>query len=58
MRGFTRNSSYYNRSDCVIILVAIVGFIIELLAPVFAGIIILIIIVAGGAWLYAKYRSR
>jgi hypothetical protein len=42
----------------LIILVAIVGFIIELLAPVFAGIIILIIIVVGGAWLYAKYRSR
>jgi hypothetical protein len=37
---------------------AIAGFIIQLLAPVIAGIIILIIIVVGGGWLYAKYRSR
>jgi len=37
---------------------AIAGFIIQLLAPVIAGIIILIIVVVGGGWLYAKYRSR
>ena len=35
-----------------------VGFIVQLLAPVFAGVIILIIIVVGGAYLYAKFRSR
>jgi len=39
-------------------LIAVVAFIIRLLAPVFAGIIILIIIVVGGAWLYANFRSR
>jgi hypothetical protein len=47
MRGFRRDIVFF----------AIAGFIIQLLAPVIAGIIILIIIVVGGGWLYAKYRS-
>jgi hypothetical protein len=42
----------------LIVFFAIAGFIIRLLAPVIAGIIILVIVVVGGAWLYAKYRSR
>jgi hypothetical protein len=41
----------------LVILSAIAGFLIRLLAPVIAAIIILVIAVAGGAWLYAKYKS-
>jgi hypothetical protein len=41
----------------LVILFAIAGFLIRLLAPVIAAIIILVIAVAGGAWLYAKYKS-
>jgi hypothetical protein len=41
----------------LVISFAIVGFLIRLLAPVVAAIIILVIAVAGGAWLYAKYKS-
>ena len=59
MRGFRCNSGDYNFVVIVLIaLFAIVGFIVQLLAPVIAGIIILIIVVVGGAWLYAKCRSR
>lgn len=42
----------------LIVFFAIAGFLIELLAPVIAGILILIVLIAGGAWLYAKYKSR
>jgi hypothetical protein len=41
----------------LVISFAIVGFLIRLLAPVIAAIIILLIAVAGGVWLYAKYKS-
>ena len=41
----------------LVILFAIAGFLIRLLAPVIAGIMIMVIAVAGGAWLYAKYKS-
>ena len=41
----------------LVIFFAIAGFLIRLLAPVIAAIIILVITVAGGAWLYAKYKS-
>lgn len=37
------------------ILVTIIGFIIRLLAPIFVGIMILIILVVGGAWLYTNF---
>ena len=40
----------------LIVFVAIAGFLIHLLAPVIAGILVLIIIAAGGSWLYMKYR--
>jgi hypothetical protein len=42
----------------LIVFFAIAGFLIQLLAPVIAGILILIVAVAGGAWLYAKYKGR
>ena len=41
----------------LVISFAIVGFLIRLPAPVIAAIIILLIAVAGGVWLYAKYKS-
>jgi hypothetical protein len=41
----------------VLVIFVIAGFLIRLLAPVIAAIIILVIAVAGGAWLYAKYKS-
>jgi hypothetical protein len=41
----------------LIVFFAIAGFLIQLLAPVIAAIVILVIAVAGGAWLYSKYRS-
>jgi len=41
----------------LIVFFAIAGFLIQLLAPIFAAIIILVIVAAGGAWLYSKYRS-
>ncbi|MFL6486672.1 MAG: hypothetical protein ACJ71D_08210 [Nitrososphaera sp.] len=37
------------------ILVTIIGFIIRLLAPIFVGMMILIILVVGGAWLYTNF---
>lgn len=42
----------------LIVFFAIAGFLIQLLAPVIAGILILIVAVAGGTWLYAKYKHR
>jgi hypothetical protein len=41
----------------LVIFFAIAEFLIRLLAPVIAAIIILVIAVAGGFWLYAKYKS-
>ena len=40
----------------LIIFFAIAGFLIQLLAPVIAIIIIAVIAIGGGAWLYAKYK--
>jgi hypothetical protein len=41
----------------LVISFAIAGFLIRLLAPVIAAIMILLIAVVGGVWLYAKYKS-
>jgi hypothetical protein len=41
----------------LVIFFAIAELLIRLLAPVIAAIIILVIAVAGGFWLYAKYKS-
>lgn len=42
----------------LVIFLAVAGFLIQLLAPVIAGVLILIIVVVGGFWLYSKYKSR
>ena len=39
-----------------IVIIAIVIFLIELLAPIIIGLIILAIIVAVGLWIYGKIR--
>ena len=41
----------------LVIFLAVAGFLIQLLAPVIAGVLILVIAVAGGFWLYSKYKS-
>ena len=41
----------------LVIFLAVAGFLIQLLAPVIAGVLILVIAVAGGVWLYSKYKS-
>lgn len=41
----------------IVIFLAVAGFLIQLLAPVIAGVLILIIAVGGGFWLYSKYKS-
>ena len=50
-------SSYCNRNSGTGNLFAIAGFLIRLLTPVIVAIMILLIAVAGGVWLYAKYKS-
>jgi hypothetical protein len=40
----------------LIIFLAVAGFLIQLLAPIVAGVLILIVAVVGGAWLYSKYK--
>jgi lipopolysaccharide export LptBFGC system permease protein LptF len=42
----------------LIVFFAVAGFLIQLLAPVIAAILIVIVAVAGGTWLYAKYKGR
>ena len=41
----------------LVIFLAVAGFLIQLLAPVIAGVLILIITVVGGVWLYSKYKT-
>jgi hypothetical protein len=55
--GTGRNSCNHNSSDVLIVFFAIAGFLIHLLLPIFAAIVIIIIAVAGGVWLYTKVRS-
>ena len=52
------NCSYNYWNNCSIVIVAIIVFLIKLLAPLFIGIIILAIIVGVGWWIYSKIKSR
>src|SRR5215216_3921516 len=52
------NCSYNYWNNCSIVIVAIILFLIKLLAPLFIGIIILAIIVGVGWWIYSKIKSR
>ncbi|HEU4448124.1 MAG TPA: hypothetical protein VFR94_25870 [Nitrososphaeraceae archaeon] len=57
--GIRRNNCSYNIGIiALIVIVAIIVFLIELLAPLFIGIIILAIIVGMGWWIYSKIKSR
>jgi hypothetical protein len=58
--GNRRNSCSYNYwNNCSnSFIVAIIIFLIELLAPLFIGIIILAIIVGVGWWIYSKIKTR
>lgn len=54
MRGF---GCYCCGIIVLIIFLAVAGFLIQLLAPIVAGVLILIIAVVGGIWIYSKYKS-